>query len=81
MLLIEAADKPNLAHYIGHLLDRAHGLPLVMNRQGPWAVLWGPGYETLTLELECCRFSFPNTEALPSEDVKCPHGSWLVRYQ
>lgn len=78
--IIEAVDKAHLTHGLGHLLDHARGLPVVMNSQGPWAVLWGPGYEILTLELECCRFSFPNLEALPSENMKCPHGNWIVLY-
>lgn len=78
--IIEAIDKADLTHGLGHLLDQAHGLPVVLNSQGPWVVLWGPGYETFTLELECCRFSFPDLEALPSENTKCPHGNWMVKY-
>lgn len=78
---IEALDKPQLAHMLSHLLETARGLPVVLNDRGPWAVIWGEEeYPSLMFELECCRFSFPTMDALPSKNFRCPHGNWVVKY-
>ncbi len=78
--MITAVSKPDLTRLVNSIMEGTHGLPLVMNTQGAWAVLWGPDYPTLTIELPCCCYTYPNAEALPSEDFRCPHGEWLVKY-
>lgn len=80
MLLIQAEGKPELTRLLSHMQDGTRGLPLVVSHNGPWAVIWGPGYDRITVELDCCRYSFPTPESFPSEDFRCPHGNWLVRY-
>lgn len=80
MLLIQAEGKPQLTRLLHDMLEGAHGLPLIISHNGPWAVLWGPGYDPITVELACCRYSYLSPEALPSEDFRCPHGNWLVKY-
>lgn len=80
MMFIEVTSKVDLVALVDTLLQGAGGLPVVMNAQGAWGVMWGPSYPVLTIELKCCRYFYPNGEALPSEDFRCPHGEWLVKY-
>ncbi len=78
--MITATSKYDLTRLVNSILAQAHGLPLVMDTKGAWAVIWGPDYPRLTIDLQCCRFTYPNAEALPSEDFRCSHGEWLVKY-
>ena len=78
--LIAAKDRLSLIQLAEWFRGRACGLPIVLSWNGPYAVVWPPNYSPLTLELPCCIVHLEGSEALPGEDVKCPHGRWLVRY-
>ena len=79
--MITATSKYDLTRLVNSIMAGTHGLPLVMDTKGAWAVLWSAEeYPKLTIDLQCCRYTYPNAEALPSEDFRCPHGEWLVKY-
>jgi len=80
-VLLTVKDRFSLIQVAKRIQRAACGLPVVLSWLGPLAVIWPPDYPSLTLELPCCVVHLEGPDALPGEDVKCPHGRYLIRYQ